>query len=86
MKDLISKVAADIIQNPKTTGAVAVITSVNGWATAKEWIELNIGVISSCIGAVATIIMVAIQIRKSWREEEEYQFRKKNRELEDDIE
>ena len=61
------------MQNPKSTVAVAAITTANGVLTAKQWIEINIGITSSVIGIISVVIMTYIQYKKNQREKEKHQ-------------
>lgn len=72
MKDLIVKSITETIQSPKTALTIAGGTAVNGIATWFQWIETNIGIISSMIGAVSVTILTIIQIQKSIREDKEH--------------
>ena len=73
MKNLIIQVVSDVVQNPKSTVAVAAITTANGVLTAKQWIEINIGITSSVIGIISVVIMTYIQYKKNQREKEKHQ-------------
>lgn len=64
MHHVFSQLAQDLVSSPKAAAAVASLTATTGAATKFDWIPSDIGNIASLIGAVSTLILITLHVRK----------------------
>lgn len=82
LKTELTKLATDVMQNPKVAMGVALTTSGTGTATAYDWLPSNIGEIASAFGVVLTVILAISNIDKMVRERRSDKLKNERLELE----
>lgn len=62
MKNLIMQSVNEIAQNPTVAKTVPIVAAGTGWATLEEWLPLVAGLIGVFMGAIASGVIVYINV------------------------